>query len=80
MRKLRQDYQKKYDKLKTSKDKFEKNKKTKKIVFKPVNAVFGFIIGLGGRDVTLQDIGEIVDFALENDKPKEDIIWMGLKR
>lgn len=42
--------------------------------------IFGFIIGLGGRDVRLQDIAEIVDYALEAEKPKEDIIWMGLKR
>jgi pyruvate/2-oxoacid:ferredoxin oxidoreductase alpha subunit len=41
--------------------------------------IFGFIIGLGGRDVTLQDISEIIDHALEHEKPKEDIIWMGLK-
>jgi pyruvate/2-oxoacid:ferredoxin oxidoreductase alpha subunit len=43
-------------------------------------AIFGFIIGLGGRDVTLQDIGEIVDYALEHEKPEEDIIWMGMKQ
>ena len=42
--------------------------------------VFGFIIGLGGRDVRPEDIGEIVDYALEHEKPEEDIIWMGLKR
>ena len=42
--------------------------------------VFGFIIGLGGRDITLQDIRDIIDFALEAEKPEEDIIWMGLKR
>jgi pyruvate/2-oxoacid:ferredoxin oxidoreductase alpha subunit len=42
--------------------------------------IFGYIIGLGGRDVTLHDISEIVDHALENEKPEEDIIWMGLKK
>ena len=42
--------------------------------------IFGFIIGLGGRDVKLQDISEIVDFVLDNEKPEQDIIWMGLKR
>ncbi len=42
--------------------------------------IFGFIIGLGGRDVTLEDIAEIVDYTLEKEKNEEDIIWMGLKR
>ncbi len=41
--------------------------------------IFGFIIGLGGRDVTLADIGRIVDFTLEHKKPIDDIIWMGMK-
>ena len=40
--------------------------------------IFGFIIGLGGRDVKLQDISEIVDYALEHEKPEQDIIWMGI--
>ena len=42
--------------------------------------IFGFIIGLGGRDIKLQDISEIVDYALEHEKPEQDIIWMGVNR
>lgn len=42
--------------------------------------IFGTIIGLGGRDVTLSDLRKIVDYALEAEQPEEDIIWMGLKQ
>jgi len=42
--------------------------------------VFGFVTGLGGRDVTPELIREIISYTLENDRPKEDIIWIGLKQ
>jgi len=42
--------------------------------------IFGFIAGLGGRDVTPQVISEIVEFTLQHEKPEEDTIWIGLKR
>ncbi|HHM23717.1 MAG TPA: pyruvate ferredoxin oxidoreductase, partial [Bacteroidetes bacterium] len=42
--------------------------------------IFGFILGLGGRDITLQDIRDIIDYALENEKPEKDIVWIGLKK
>jgi pyruvate/2-oxoacid:ferredoxin oxidoreductase alpha subunit len=41
--------------------------------------VFGFVTGLGGRDVTPDLIRKMVFYTLENDRPEEDIIWMGLK-
>ena len=40
--------------------------------------VFGFGAGLGGRDVTPETIGEIIDYALHHEEPDEDYIWMGL--
>jgi len=42
--------------------------------------VFGFVIGLGGRDVTPQSIRKIVDYATAHDAPEDDIIWMEVKR
>jgi pyruvate/2-oxoacid:ferredoxin oxidoreductase alpha subunit len=42
--------------------------------------LFGFIAGLGGRDITPELIGEIIEYALSHDRPEEEIIWMGVKR
>ncbi len=42
--------------------------------------VFGFVTGLGGRDVTPGLIREMISYTLENDHPEEDIIWVGLKQ
>jgi pyruvate/2-oxoacid:ferredoxin oxidoreductase alpha subunit len=42
--------------------------------------IFGYITGLGGRDVTPDIIQEILDYTTLNTKPKDDIIWIGLKR
>jgi len=42
-------------------------------------AIFGFIAGLGGRDVTPATITEIVHYLMENDKPEQEIIWIGVK-
>ncbi|MEO0115588.1 MAG: pyruvate ferredoxin oxidoreductase [candidate division WOR-3 bacterium] len=41
--------------------------------------IFGFVIGIGGRDVTPQDIEEIVDFTFKNEKPDSMIIWRGVR-
>ena len=40
--------------------------------------LYGFIAGLGGRDVRIKDINWIVDYMLNNEP--EEIIWVGLKR
>jgi len=40
--------------------------------------VFGFIAGLGGRDITPQTIREIIDYTETHDEP-EDLIWIGVK-
>jgi len=42
--------------------------------------VFGFIAGLGGRDIMPSTFKDIVDIALAKDKPQEEIIWIGVKR
>lgn len=41
--------------------------------------VFGFVTGLGGRDVTPAMIRETIDYTTVRDEP-EDLIWIGLKR
>jgi pyruvate/2-oxoacid:ferredoxin oxidoreductase alpha subunit len=41
--------------------------------------IFSYIIGIGGRDVTPQDIQEIVDFTLAHDRPPAPIIWRGVR-
>jgi pyruvate ferredoxin oxidoreductase alpha subunit len=40
--------------------------------------VFGFIAGLGGRDVTLDTLHEIYRYTKEHDAPERDGIWVGL--
>lgn len=42
--------------------------------------VFGYVVGLGGRDVTPQIIQDIIEYTNENDRPLKEVIWMGLKR
>jgi len=42
--------------------------------------VFGFVIGLGGRDVTPASIRKIVEHVETHDEPAEEIIWMEVKR
>ena len=42
--------------------------------------VFGFITGLGGRDITPATFREIVQFTLGHEKPEEEIIWIGVNR
>jgi pyruvate/2-oxoacid:ferredoxin oxidoreductase alpha subunit len=41
--------------------------------------VFGFVTGLGGRDVTPELLEEIVSYALTHPGPKEEVIWIGMK-
>ena len=42
-------------------------------------AVFGFIAGLGGRDITPRTIDEIINFTRDHDRPEQEIHWIGLK-
>lgn len=41
-------------------------------------ALFGFVAGLGGRDITPEVLREIVDYAETHQEP-EDLIWVGVK-
>jgi len=41
--------------------------------------IFGFIAGLGGRDITPKVIREIIEYTESHDEP-EDLIWVGVKR
>lgn len=42
--------------------------------------IFGFIAGLGGRDITPSTFKEITNIALKKKRPEEEIIWIGVKR
>jgi len=41
--------------------------------------VFGFIAGLGGRDITVDAFKEVAAHALAKDHADEDIVWIGVK-
>ncbi len=42
--------------------------------------IFGFITGLGGRDITPSTFREILGFVQDKDKPEEEIIWIGVNK
>jgi pyruvate/2-oxoacid:ferredoxin oxidoreductase alpha subunit len=42
--------------------------------------VFGFVSGLGGRDITPELIEEAIQYTMEHPQPEGDIVWLGLKR
>jgi len=42
--------------------------------------VFGFISGLGGRDITPNLIKEAVQYTIDHDRPQGEIFWLGLKK
>jgi len=42
--------------------------------------VFGFIAGLGGRDITIGSFREVVDITRRQDAPAEEINWIGVKK
>ncbi|MCL5034788.1 MAG: pyruvate ferredoxin oxidoreductase [Bacteroidetes bacterium] len=41
--------------------------------------LFGFIAGLGGRDITPETIKDIYSYLLNHDAPESETIWVGLK-
>ncbi len=41
--------------------------------------IFDYVIGLGGRDVTPNDIYEIIDNTFKSESPQEPIIWRGVR-
>ena len=42
--------------------------------------VFGFVAGLGGRDITPDVIEEAIQYTLDHSRPDGDILWLGLKK
>ena len=42
--------------------------------------VFGYIAGLGGRDITEQTLCNVIESTLEQDQPGSEILWADLKR
>lgn len=42
-------------------------------------SVFGFIAGLGGRDVTPNILKQIVEYTKSKETPERDLAWMGVK-
>ena len=42
--------------------------------------IYGYVTGLGGRDITPALIREIVEDAWNSDAPAEPVIWKGLKK
>jgi len=41
--------------------------------------IWGYITGIGGRDVTVEHIKEIVNDTIKSEKPEQDILWKGVK-
>jgi pyruvate/2-oxoacid:ferredoxin oxidoreductase alpha subunit len=42
--------------------------------------IFGFVSGLGGRDITLELIEEAIQYTVDHPRPEEEILWLGLKK
>ena len=42
--------------------------------------IFGFIAGLGGRDITPSTFREIAQYTQERDEPEDNIVWIGVKK
>ena len=43
-------------------------------------SIFGFVIGLGGRDVTPASIRGIAEYTFEHDAPETEILWREVKK
>ncbi len=41
--------------------------------------LWGYVTGIGGRDVTVEDIKEIINDTMQSDKPEKDILWKGVR-
>lgn len=42
-------------------------------------ALFGFIAGLGGRDITPETVKEMLSYVMNHDEPESETIWIGLR-
>jgi pyruvate/2-oxoacid:ferredoxin oxidoreductase alpha subunit len=43
-------------------------------------AVFSYIAGLGGRDITQETLSNVIESTLEQDRPQRDVLWPDLRR
>jgi len=43
-------------------------------------AIFGYVAGLGGRDITQETISKVIESTLEQEQPNQDIFWPDLRR
>jgi pyruvate/2-oxoacid:ferredoxin oxidoreductase alpha subunit len=41
--------------------------------------IFGFIAGIGGRDVTPEVLGEMLEITEKLDYPEQETYWIGVK-
>lgn len=41
-------------------------------------AMYGFVSGLGGADITAKLIEKAILFTTEHDPPEQEVIWLGL--
>jgi len=42
--------------------------------------IYGFVGGLGGEDLTPELIEKAIMYAMENDPPKQEALWLGLEK
>ena len=42
--------------------------------------IYGFVGGLGGEDITPELIEKAITYTIENDPPKQEVIWLGVNR
>jgi pyruvate/2-oxoacid:ferredoxin oxidoreductase alpha subunit len=42
-------------------------------------AIFGYVAGLGGRDITQETISKVIEYTLEQERPNQDIFWPDLR-
>jgi pyruvate/2-oxoacid:ferredoxin oxidoreductase alpha subunit len=42
--------------------------------------LFGYVAGLGGRDITTDSFKEAAADALGKDRATEEIVWIGVKK
>ena len=43
-------------------------------------AVFSYIAGLGGRDITQETLSNVIESTLEQDRPEREVLWPDLRR
>ena len=41
--------------------------------------IYGFVAGLGGADITPKLIEKAITYAMDNDPPQQEVIWLGLE-